>query len=70
MGREGVWRWGMREIIYHYHTHTRILKPFEDSLQIGLKVDTAKMGRDESHVNVSLIAGGQSHLTVSTDHNF
>ena len=54
----------MREIIYHYHTHTRILKPFEDSLQ-RLKVDTAKMGRDESHVNVLLIAGGGGGVKVS-----
>ena len=29
-----------------------------------------KMGRDESRFNVSFICEGQSHKTVSTDHNF
>ena len=29
-----------------------------------------KMGSDESHFNLSLICEGQSHKTVSTDHNF
>ena len=29
-----------------------------------------KMGSDESHFNVSLIVRGQSHKTVSTNHNF
>ena len=29
-----------------------------------------KMGSDESHFNVSLNCEGQSHKTVSTDHNF
>ena len=29
-----------------------------------------KMGSDESHFNVSLFVEGQSHKTVSTDHNF
>ena len=28
-----------------------------------------KMGNDESHFNVSLICEGQSHKTVSTNHN-
>ena len=28
-----------------------------------------KMGSDVSHFNVSLIVKGQSHKTVSTDHN-
>ena len=29
-----------------------------------------KMGSDESHFNVSVNREGQSHKTVSTDHNF
>ena len=29
-----------------------------------------KMGSDESHFNVSLIMGAQSHKKRSTDHNF
>ena len=28
-----------------------------------------KMGSDESHINVSLRSDGQSHKTVSTNHN-
>ena len=28
----------------HKHSHTRILKPFEDSEQTGLKVDIALVG--------------------------
>ena len=28
-----------------------------------------KMGSDESHFNVSIRSGGQSHKTVSTNHN-
>ena len=28
-----------------------------------------KMGSDESHFNVSVGSGGQSHKTVSTNHN-
>ena len=29
-----------------------------------------KMGSDESHFNVSVGSDGQSHMTVSTNHNF
>ena len=29
-----------------------------------------KVGSDESHFNVSVGSDGQSHKTVSTDHNF
>ena len=29
-----------------------------------------KMGSDESHFNVSIGSDGQSHRTVSTNHNF
>ena len=29
-----------------------------------------KMGSDESHFNVSVESDGQSHKTVSTNHNF
>ena len=31
--------------------------------------DCIKVGNDESHFNVSLNREGQSHKTVSTDHN-
>ena len=54
---EGVWRWGKREIIYLLlHCHHR-----NDSC--------IKMGSDESHFNVSVGSDGQSHRTVSTNHN-
>ena len=54
--KRGVWRRGKREIIYvsPYCHHQN------DSC--------IKMGSDESHFNVSLTEG-QSHETVSTDHN-
>ena len=48
---------GKREIIYlslHCHHHN-------DSC--------IKMGTDESHFNVSVGSDGQSHKTVSTNHN-
>ena len=46
-GREGVWRWGKREIIYL-------------SLQCHHQNDSCiKMGSDESHFNVSLIVRGK-----------
>ena len=56
-GGEGVWRWGQREIIY-LSLHCRHQK---DSC--------IKMGSDESHFNVSEGSDGQSHKTVSTNHN-
>ena len=56
MGK-GVWRWEKREIIYlslhYYHQNDFCIK----------------MGSDESHFNVSLGSDGQSHKTVSTNHN-
>ena len=53
----GVWRWGKREIIYlSLHCHHQ-----NDSC--------IKMGSDESHFNVSVGSDGQSHKTVSTNHN-
>ena len=58
-GGKGVSRWGEREIIYlSLHCHHQ-----NDSC--------IKMGSDESHFNVSLSVGsdGQSHRTVSTNHN-
>ena len=56
-GGEGVWRWGEREIIYlSLHCH------HQNDLCI-------KMGSDESHFNVSVGSDGQSHKTVSTNHN-
>ena len=56
-GGKGVWRCGKREIIYlslHYHHQNDFC---------------IKMGRDESHLNVSIGSDGQSHKTVSTNHN-
>ena len=48
---------GEREIIYlslhHYHQNDPCIK----------------MGSDESHFNVSVGSDGQSHRTVSTNHN-
>ena len=56
-GGKGVWRWGEREIIYL-------------SLQCHHQNDSCiKMGSDESHVKVSVGSDGQSHKTVSTNHN-
>ena len=55
MGK-GVWRWGKREIIYlslHCHQNDSCIK----------------MGSDECHFNVSVGCDGQSHKTVSTNHN-
>ena len=51
------WRWGKKEIIYlSLHCHHQ-------------NESCIKVGSDESHINVSLIARGQSHKTVSTNHN-
>ena len=56
-GGKGVWRWGEREIIYlSLHCHHK-----NDSC--------IKMGSDECHFNVSVGSDGQSHNTVSTNHN-
>ena len=50
----GVWKSGQREIIYlSLHCHDACIK----------------MGSDESHFNVSVGSDGQSHKTVSTNHN-
>ena len=52
-----VWRWGEREIVYlspHCHHQNDFC---------------IKMGSDESHFNVSVGSDGQSHRTVSTNHN-
>ena len=52
-----VWRWGKREIIYlSLHCHHQ-----NDSC--------IKMGSDENHFNISVGSDGQSHKTVSTNHN-
>ena len=57
MGGKGVWRWGVREIIYlSLHCH------HQNDFCI-------KMGSDESHFYVSVGSDGQSHKTVSTNHN-
>ena len=56
-GEKGVWRLGKREIIYlSLHCHHQ-----NDSC--------IKMGSDESHFNISVGNDGQSHKTVSTNHN-
>ena len=56
-GGKRVWRWGKREIIcLSLHCHHQ-----NDSC--------IKMGSDESHFNVSVGSFGQSHRTVSTNHN-
>ena len=56
-GGKGVRRLGKREIIYlSLHCHHQ-----NDSC--------IKMGSDESHFNVSVGNDGQSHKTVSTNHN-
>ena len=58
-GVKGVWRWGWgeREIIYlSLHCH------HQNDFRI-------QMGSDESHFNVSERSDGQSHRTVSTNHN-
>ena len=54
---QGVRRWEEREIIYlslHCHHQNEFC---------------IKMGSDESHFNVSVGSDGQSHKTVSTNHN-
>ena len=58
-GVKGLWRWGGggREIIFlSLHCH------HQNDFCI-------KMGSDESHFNVSVVSDGQSHKTVSTNHN-
>ena len=56
-GGKVAWKWGEREIIYlSLHCH------HQNDFCI-------KMGSDESHFNVSVGSGGQSHRTVSTNHN-
>ena len=55
----GVWKWGEkeREIMYlllHCHHQNDFC---------------IKMGSNESHFNVSVGSDGQSHKTVSTNHN-
>ena len=57
MGGKGLWRLGEREIIYlSLHCH------HQNDFCI-------KMGSDESHFNVIVGSDGQSHRTVSTNHN-
>ena len=57
MGGKGVRRWGERESIYlSVHCH------HQNYFYI-------KMGSDESHFTVSVGSDGQSHKTVSTNHN-
>ena len=54
---KGVWKWGKRKIIYlSLHCHHQ-------------NYFCIKVGSDESHFNVSVGSYGQSHKTVSTNHN-
>ena len=56
-GWKGAWRRGEREIIYlslHFHHQNDFC---------------IKMGSDERHFNISVGSNGQSHKTVSTNHN-
>ena len=56
-GRKGVWRWVEKEIIYL-------------SLHCRHRNDSCiKIVSDESHFNVSVGSDGQSHKTVSANHN-
>ena len=55
---------GGRGRFLHTHTHTPL------SLYCHHQNDSCiKMGNDESHFNVSVVNDGQSHKTVSTNHN-
>ena len=57
-GGKAVWRLEKREIIYlSLHCHHQ-----NDSC--------IKMGSNENHFNVSVGIDGQSHKTISTNHNF
>ena len=56
-GGKGVFKWEDREIIYlSLHCH------HQNDFCI-------KMGSDESHFNASVGSDGQSHKTVSTNHD-
>ena len=56
-GEKGVWRLGKREITYlSLHCH------HQNDFCI-------KVGSDESQFNVSVGSDGQTHKTVSTNHN-
>ena len=49
--------------LYTYHYHLSLHCYHQNDFCI-------KMGSDESHFNVSVGSEGQSHKTVSTNHNF
>ena len=56
-GEKGAWRWGKMEITYlSLHCHHQ-------------NYSCIKMGSDEGHFNVSAGSDGQSHKTVSANHN-
>ena len=57
MGTKGVWRWGKRVVIY-LSLHCQHQNDF-----------CIKVGSDESHSNLSVGSDGQSHKTVSANHN-
>ena len=57
-GGKGIWRWGERQVIIYPSLHCHHLN---DSC--------IKVGSDESHFNASVGSDGQSHRTVSTNHN-
>ena len=53
-GRKGVWRWKIIYLSLHCHHQNDFC---------------IKMDSSESHFNVSIGSDGQSHKTVSTNHN-
>ena len=58
-GGKAVWRWSEREIIYlSLHCHHQN----DCCIKIG-------SNETESHCNVSVGSDGQSHRTMSTNHN-
>ena len=42
---------------------------YTDRYTVTTRMTCIKMGSDESHFNVSVSSDGQSHKTVSTNHN-
>ena len=54
--------WGKREIHIYIYTYCYTVDHHQNDSCI-------KMGSDENHFNVSVGSDGQSHRTVSTNHN-
>ena len=67
---EGGMEVGEREIIYLLYLLLHSIYLLYLSLHCHHQTDSCiKMGSDESHFNVSVGSDGQSHKTVSTNHN-